>query len=127
MKKTIVFLAIITASGLCGCRGGGGSGDSTPQIATSDQIVKIQSGATGRGNAAFGTNPLVVAKGTRVTWDNQDAAPHTVTSSDKSWDSGKLNGGEGVYSHVFNTPGDYNYISTIDGAQSMSGTVRVTD
>ena len=42
----------------------------------------------------FQTKMLNVKVGDTVTWINKDIVPHTVTASDKSWDSGRLKKGE---------------------------------
>ncbi len=46
--------------------------------------------------------------GDRVTFVNDDAEPHTVTASDKSFDSEGLDTG-GTWQHVFTKPGTYTY------------------
>ncbi len=43
----------------------------------------------------FQTKSLDVKIGDTVTWINKDVVPHTATAKDKSWDSGRLNKGEG--------------------------------
>ena len=42
----------------------------------------------------FKPDKLNVKAGDTVTWINRDIAPHTATSKDKSWDTGKLTRGE---------------------------------
>lgn len=42
----------------------------------------------------FQAKMLDVKIGDTVTWINKDIVPHTVTASDKSWDSGRLKKGE---------------------------------
>ncbi len=54
------------------------------------------------------TVTLVIGVNNSVTWTNNDKAPHTITASDKSFDSGNLNQGDS-WSHVFTTPGTYHY------------------
>lgn len=49
---------------------------------------------------------IVIAKGEKVTWINNDWVSHTVTS--QSFSSGKMSSGQ-VFTHVFNKPGVYNY------------------
>ena len=64
-------------------------------------------------NYAYDPPTLQVQAGTTVTWINQDAAPHTVTSlSGSELASDTLNKG-GTYSHTFTTPGTYDYYCTI--------------
>ncbi len=56
----------------------------------------------------FGTGPLTIKAGTKVTWTNQDTAPHTATADNSSWDSGTLQKGQS-FSFVFNKPGLVKY------------------
>jgi plastocyanin len=60
------------------------------------------------GMAGLSFNPpeLTVARGAEVLFDNDDAAPHTVTSEDKSVDSGILNPGK-AFRLVVNEPFEY--------------------
>ncbi len=39
---------------------------------------------------AFVPATLRVRPGDRITWINRDIAPHTVTATDESWDSGEM-------------------------------------
>ncbi|MDH6705910.1 plastocyanin [Kitasatospora sp. MAA19] len=74
-------------------------------------------------NLAFSPSTLTVSKGTTVTWTNNDAAPHTVTSSGSGpLNSGTLNQGAS-YSYTFTTPGTYAYVCSIH--PFMQGTVVV--
>ena len=41
-------------------------------------------------NLQFSPAELVVSPGNTITWINYDLIPHTVTGSDKSWDSGLI-------------------------------------
>jgi len=67
---------------------------------------------------------LTVATGSTVTWHNQDAVQHSVTSDVQGvFDSGSLSPGK-KFSHTFNSPGSYGYHSNIGPA--MQGTIIVT-
>lgn len=58
---------------------------------------------------AFAKASLTVAKGTTVTWTNNDAVAHTVTSDDgTSFSSGTIASGA-TFSFTFNTAGTFNY------------------
>jgi plastocyanin len=72
---------------------------------------------------AFTPPTITVPAGTTVTWTNHDAAPHTATADDKSFDTGRLEQGQsgGV---TFDTPGTYTYTCTFH--PTMKGTVVVT-
>jgi plastocyanin len=72
---------------------------------------------------AFAPGSIEVVAGTTVTWTNSDAAPHTVTAADGSFDSGELAQGQS-YSLTFDTPGSYAYACAIH--PQMTGTVVVT-
>lgn len=72
-------------------------------------------------NFAFNPATLTVNKGTTVTWTNEDAATHTI-SSDQFTSSSNLNKGDS-YKFQFNTTGTYNYICGIH--PNMKGTIVV--
>ena len=73
-------------------------------------------------NMAFGPSSKTVAVGTTITWTNQDAVGHNVTSTSGAFASSTLGQG-GTYSFTFNTAGIYNYKCTIHPA--MTGTITV--
>ncbi|MFA5930293.1 MAG: cupredoxin family copper-binding protein [Candidatus Micrarchaeia archaeon] len=70
---------------------------------------------------AFSPSALAVAKGTTVTWTNNDAVGHTITSS--SFNSGTMGSG-GTFSFTFTQDGTYDYICSIH--PSMKGKITVT-
>jgi plastocyanin len=72
---------------------------------------------------AFNPATITVPVGTTVTWTNQDAAPHTATADDKSFDTGRLDQGQSG-SVTFDMPGTYTYTCTFH--PNMKGTVVVT-
>ena len=85
-------------------------------LASSPITVKIQS-------FSFKPSTMTVDAGSTVTWENQDSAPHTVTSdSGGELASETLSKGQ-TYSHTFNSPGTYGYHCGIH--RSMKGTVVV--
>jgi plastocyanin len=114
----ITFLAsILIISGSCtktsnmyGTGGGGGS-KGGPGI----NEVWIQ-------GMAFTPATITVAAGTTITWTNQDAVSHTVTSNTNVFNSGSL-GSSGIWSYTFNTSGNYPYYCAVH--PSMKGTVVV--
>ena len=72
---------------------------------------------------AFAPAALTVPAGTTVTWTNQDAAPHTVTSEGSGpLDSPNLQKGDS-WSFTFTTPGTYAYYCAVH--PDMKGTVTV--
>ncbi|HEY1992207.1 MAG TPA: cupredoxin family copper-binding protein [Gammaproteobacteria bacterium] len=75
-------------------------------------------------NYKFDPETLTVPAGATVTWTNKDEIPHTVMSSDKSFQgSGGLDTGDS-YSYTFTQPGTYNYYCTLH--PFMKGKVVVT-
>jgi plastocyanin len=71
----------------------------------------------------FGPSTLTIPAGTRVTWKNSDAEPHTVVSVDGKFRSGALDQGDS-FSFKFDAPGTYRYVCSIH--PQMVGTVVVT-
>jgi len=71
---------------------------------------------------AFQPAEISVATGTEVVWKQRDAAPHTVTADDGSFDSGTM-ADRDEFMHVFDEPGTYAYHCAIHPA--MTATVVV--
>ena len=71
---------------------------------------------------AYGPKEITVAPGTKINWVNHDEAPHTVTSSDKSFASKGLDTDD-RFEHTFATEGDFNYLCTVH--PFMTGVVHV--
>jgi len=76
-------------------------------------------------NYKFDPETVTVAPGTTVTWTNKDEIPHTLASTDKSFQgSGGLDTGDS-YSYTFTKPGTYSYYCTLH--PFMKGQVVVTE
>ncbi len=72
---------------------------------------------------AFSPAEVVVLAGVAVIWTNaQNGVPHTTTSLDGVWDSGRLATGD-AFLFTFDQAGTYAYQCTIH--PPMRGTVRV--
>lgn len=71
---------------------------------------------------AFHPTPITVAAGTTVTFTNNDAATHTATADDGSFNSGDLATGAS-FTHTFGKAGTYTYRCAIH--PSMKGSVVV--
>ena len=69
-------------------------------------------------------DPVVVQAGGKVIWQNQDAAPHTATADDGSWDTGTIEKGK-LGSETFKEPGAFAYFCEIH--PDMRGTVEVVE
>ena len=72
---------------------------------------------------AFDPGDLKVAKGTTVTWKNDDSTTHRIKSGDGSFDSKDLKNGDS-FEHTFDTAGSFAYVCGIH--PSMKGTITVT-
>jgi plastocyanin len=67
---------------------------------------------------------VTIVTGTAVRFVNDDQVAHSVTASDKSFDSGDFDAGKS-WTHVFDKPGTYAYYCDVHAF--MKGTVVVTD
>jgi plastocyanin len=84
-----------------------------PQIATATVHIK---------NFAYVPPKLTVHAGERVTFVNDDDEAHTVTATDKSFDSAGMDTND-KWQHVFAKPGTYTYFCQMH--PYMKGTVTV--
>ena len=69
-------------------------------------------------------DPVVVQVGGKVTWQNEDSAPHTATADDGSFDTGTIDEGK-LGSATFKEPGTFTYFCEIH--PTMHGTVEVVE
>lgn len=76
-------------------------------------------------NFSFSPTSATIKAGTTVTWTNNDAVPHTITSDPDGslFKSSTLNPGE-TFQFTFSTAGSFPYHCSIHS--SMQGTVIVT-
>jgi plastocyanin len=82
--------------------------------------TQTQNAAIAIQNFAFDPQTKTVAKGTTVTWTNNDSVPHQIKSA--SFNSGILAQGQS-YSFTFNGIGSFAYSCSIH--PSMTGTIIV--
>lgn len=121
MRRRLIPLALLALLllGACTDDGIGGTTTSDPSSVPTDPVetrVAIN-------NFDFTPGELLVRAGTTVEWQNRaEGTPHTTTSGDGTWDSGRLGAG-GSFSFTFTEPGTYDYVCTIH--PSMTGTVIV--
>ena len=119
MKKNlfyaIVFLMIVSSVSLVSCGKSNGYGSMTTNPPAAANTVSIA-------NMSFSPANLTVAVGTTVTWTNNDAMDHTVTSDTGLFDSGDISDHKS-YSRMFSTAGTYSYHCTIH--PGMTGTISV--
>ena len=91
-----------------------------PETRSAAQEVPADATTVVIANLAFDPSAITVPTGTTVAWTNDDAVPHTVTSTDGAFDSGKFDPG-GSFSFTFNEPGSFPYICQLH--PQMQGTV----
>jgi plastocyanin len=135
MKKVItavivIVLVIIGTVVVLGMRDNGGVANrpeepsstgvqnNTPSVSESSTIIID--------NMSFNPISLVVKKGTKVTWTNQDSTPHSIKGSESNaaMMSGTLQNGDS-YDVTFNEVGSFSYMCGIH--PSMSGNVVVIE
>jgi plastocyanin len=66
---------------------------------------------------------VTVTAGTKVTWINHDADPHTVAEPSNKFRSSALDTNDN-YSYTFTTPGTYKYFCTLHPTMVGSVTVK---
>ena len=133
MKRVIAVLVVGSALGLAAC--GGGEQESTPAAAAStpaadDAGRPAKAKARRRGTSAaikgfaFAPQSIKAKVGEKITWTNDDAAPHTVTAkSGGELDSGTIAQGAS-FSFTPSKAGTISYFCEIH--PSMVGTIEVS-
>jgi amicyanin len=116
-RRTLAALAAATvlAGGLAAC------GSSKSDNKSSGSTKSTASGSAAASSAVkvtiksfkFMAPSVTVKKGGKVTWTNQDSAPHTATASDAAqkskFDTGTLKNGQSK-SITFSSAGTYKYL-----------------
>jgi plastocyanin len=69
-------------------------------------------------------DPVTIQEGGKVIWQNEDAAPHTATADDGSFDTGTIEQGK-IGSETFKEAGTYPYFCEIH--PDMRATVEVVE
>jgi plastocyanin len=120
-RKFAILLAIGIIVGLGGCKSDSSnpSGTANPPVNSPPSTNTIA-----MGSASFSPSSLTVAKGTTITWRNDDYATHTSTSDSQGWDTGDMIAGT-TRTTTFNTPGTFKYHCTYHGSMGMVGTITV--
>lgn len=128
MKNTIIIIVavIIIGIGAYYFTSGTSYRGSTSTPSASQAETPTQSGTTiNIKNFSFNPSTLAVKTGTKVTWVNNDSAPHTITSdSGTLLSSSTLSPGQS-FSFTFTNPGTVNYHCNIH--PNMKGSVVVTN
>jgi plastocyanin len=98
-----------------------------PEVETELEALGVKDVAVGIRDSKFSPKTLKIKAGTKVTWTNSEAAPHTVTADKAEFESGNLSNGQS-YSFTFGKPGTYKYHCNYhggSGGEGMAGTVKV--
>jgi plastocyanin len=132
MRKAIaaiVVIVILVIGGLVLANKNDNSDNSStdqPSKGTTNQPAAVSANSVTIKDMAFNPADIKIAKGTKVTWTNNDSTSHTVTENDGQTgpDSDLLSPGQS-YSFTFNQAGTFHYHCKIH--PEMTGTVTVAD
>jgi plastocyanin len=130
----VIGPALVSAALLLGgC--GGGDDSASSSAATAETTAESGNAPAPSGEAPraekvqivdflYEPDPVKIQVGGKVTWQNQDSAPHTATAEDGSFDTGTIEEGK-IKSETFKQAGTYRYICEIH--PQMHGTVEVVE
>jgi plastocyanin len=102
----------------------GGGGNETGGNAPAPSGEAVRSAKVRISGFAYDPDPVTIQVGGKVTWLNEDAAPHTATAEDGSFDTGVLEEGK-LKSETFKEAGTFTYICTIH--PGMKGVIKVVE
>ena len=131
MTKWLAVLCSCLLLALAGCGGddddgGGDSGEAQTkeEPASGGSSGSVEKSVTvSMKDIKFVPATVTVAKGGKVSWKNDDTAPHDVTADEfKSGEAGGLKKGD-TFEHTFKAAGSFNYVCTVH--PGMEGTVEV--
>jgi plastocyanin len=90
--------------------------------------VSIVPGSSTLTDTAYQPNPVQVSVGTTVTWTNDDAQPHTVSSGQNATPDGTFDSSimapQATFEHTFTEAGEFPYFCLLH--PNMVGTVSVS-
>ncbi len=120
MKRNIVILAGAMIGfvifGVLGCKSDSTNSSLAPSNIPPNTVVM--------GASSFNPATLTVARGTTITWRNDDRDVHTSTSDNTGWDTGDMQSGTSSTT-AFNTAGTFKYHCTYHRTMGMVGTITV--
>jgi plastocyanin len=123
MRRHAIIATLLGAALLAGCGNakGDGAGTARPAPPAAGETVD----AIAIKDFVYSPTPATVTAGQRISIDNRDAAPHTITdaSAGKVFDSGTVKG-RSTGSLTIDTPGTYRYICEFH--PFMKGEITVT-
>lgn len=141
LKPLLAAAMVALSLGLVACGGSGSDSSSeaetTPsgETESAETTESTESEPAPSGEAAksekvqiveftYEPDPVVVQVGGKVTWQNEDAAPHTATADDGSFDTGTIDNGK-LGSATFKEAGTFTYFCQIH--PTMHGSVEVVE
>lgn len=141
LKPLLAAAMVALSLGLVACGGSGSDSSSEAETAPSGETESAEttesteSEPAPSGEAAksekvqiveftYEPDPVVVQVGGKVTWQNEDAAPHTATADDGSFDTGTIDNGK-LGSATFKEAGTFTYFCQIH--PTMHGSVEVVE
>lgn len=120
MRRNIVMLAGAMIGfaifGALGCKSDSPYSSPAPSNIPPNTVVMSSS--------SFNPATLTVARGTTVTWRNDDRDVHTSTSDNTGWDTGDMQSGASRTTD-FNTAGTFRFHCNYHRAMGMVGTITV--
>jgi plastocyanin len=143
-KPLLTAALVVLSLGLAAC-GSGGSDSSSTEAETVPAGQESGSAEATEGEAesepapsgeaqkaekvqivefTYEPDPVVVQVGGKVTWQNEDSAPHTATADAGSFDTGTIEEGK-IGSATFKEAGTFTYFCEIH--PTMHGTVEVLE
>lgn len=125
IAKIIGGLAVLGLLGFtAGCQSPLSGNNKSNDTSVAASTVHGDTASVTISNSAFSPKVIHVDKGTTVTWKNDDAVSHTVTSKTGLFDSKDMHYGK-TFSYTFTKPGTYDYYCVYH--PGMVGTVVVSD
>jgi plastocyanin len=136
-KPLLAAALVVLSLGLVACGGSGSDSSSTEAESTpagqEGETSESEPAPSGKAAKAekvqivefsYEPEPVVVQVGGKVTWQNEDTAPHTATADDGSFDTGTIERGK-LGSATFKEAGTFTYHCEIH--PTMHGTVEVVE
>lgn len=117
-----IFISVslgIVLVGVVGCKS-----DYASPYGTNNSPANIPPNTVVMGSMSFNPATMTVARGTTVTWRNDDGAAHTSTSDSTGWDTGNMPAGASRTT-TFNIAGTFRYHCTYHRSMGMVGTITV--
>lgn len=135
MRIKVSFVLALLALSLALVACGGSSDSSTGSSVATEAATEPESETAPGGQArkaenveiaefAYSPDPVVIQVGGKVTWKNDDNAPHTATADDGSFETGIIENGKRK-SETFKEAGTFTYFCKVH--PFMHGTVEVVE